>query len=393
MSAAIRNRITLTAVSAMRPGETVWDTAVRGLCVRCRSGGALTYAVKTRVKGRQRWITIGRHGSPWTPDMARKEALRILGLSSKGEDLAEQRQAERDEPTLAVVVDRFLAIHGPKLKPQTRIDYARVLRNDVLPRLGARKISDISRADCSRMHSGLAETPRKANLVLAILAKVMSWAAEHGFLDEDATNPTKGIKKFRETARERYLSAEEYQRLGDVLDDLERSAQESPFVLTAIRLLLLTGARLSEILTLKWSFVDLPRAALHLPDSKTGQRTIRLNTRAVELLSNLPRVTGNPHVIVGRREGARLVNLQKPWRHIRRLAGLDDVHIHDLRHSFASVAVNSGASLPMIGKMLGHTQPRTTARYAHLADDPLRQMNEHIGDAIAQALGRARRAS
>jgi integrase len=379
-------RITLSAIACLKPGDTLWDAAVTGFCIRCRAAGTLTYAVKTRAKGRQRWITIGRHGAPWTPDTARKEALRIIGLGTTGIDIGAERQAEREEPNLSEVIDRFLLIHGPKLKLQTRHDYARILRSDVVPHLGSRKVSDITRADCSRFHSGMAETPRKANLVLAILSRVLSWAQEHGYRAEGDSNPTKGIKKFRENNRERYLSPEEYRRLGQVLGALEEASQESPFVIAALRLILVTGARLNEILTLKWSHVDLERAALRLPDSKSGPKVIRLNQQAMGVLENMPRVHGNPYVIVGKLEGGRLVNLQKPWRRIRTLAGIPDVHIHDLRHSFASMAVASGASLPMIGKMLGHTQTRTTARYAHLADDPLRQINSQVGDAIADAL-------
>ncbi|MCB1549482.1 MAG: tyrosine-type recombinase/integrase [Hyphomicrobiaceae bacterium] len=380
-------RITLASLAPLAPGDTLWDKAVKGFCARCRAGGTITYALKTRIKGRQRWITIGRHGAPWTPETARREALRILGHAVQGEDLGEQRQAERGEPTLAIVIDRFLAIHGPKLKPQTCLDYARIFNKTVIPKLGHLKISAITRAHCSQFHTNMAATPRKANLVLDILSRVMTWSQEHGYLSEDATNPTKGIKKFRETLRERYLSPDEYQRLGYVLDHLEGSRGESLFAIAALRLLILTGARLNEVLTLKWSYVDFERGVLRLPDSKTGAKLIRLNPRAIDVLSNLPRVKGNPYVIVGQRQGSWLVNLQKPWRRIRAMAGLPDVRIHDLRHSFASMAVSSGASLPMIGALLGHSQPRTTARYAHLADDPVRQTNAQVGDAISAAMG------
>ncbi len=162
-------------------------------------------------------------------------------------------------------------------------------------------------------------------------------------------------------------------------------------MVAAIRLLALTGARLSEILTLRWDFVDLERACLRLPVSKTGKKVVYLSAPALELLSRLPRVEGNPHVIVGERRGAHLVNLQKPWRRLRHAAGLDEVRIHDLRHSFASVAAASGQSLIIIGALLGHTQPQTTARYAHLAADPLRAANESVGEKIADAMGTASR--
>src|SRR5262245_6583649 len=149
--------------------------------------------------------------------------------------------------------------------------------------------------------------------------------------------------------------------------------------------------RLSEVLTLKWEFIDFERATVRLPDSKTGAKTLYLNAPALAILSELPRVEGNPFVIVGERKGVRLINLQKPWRRIRKAAGLDDVRLHDLRHSFASVGAASGMSLPTIGALLGHSQPQTTNRYAHLAADPLRTASETIAAQIAGRIGRASR--
>jgi len=154
----------------------------------------------------------------------------------------------------------------------------------------------------------------------------------------------------------------------------------------AIGLLVLTGARLVEILTLRWEYVDLQNEVLRLPDSKTGAKLIYLNAAAINLLRIMPRMAGNPYVIAGRKPGARLINLQKPWRRIRGKANLADVRIHDLRHSFASVAAGTGMSLPMIGKLLGHSQPATTARYAHLAVDPIRAASNLIGTEIAAAM-------
>ena len=160
----------------------------------------------------------------------------------------------------------------------------------------------------------------------------------------------------------------------------------TPWIIAAIRLLILTGARLSEIRTLRWTEVDVGRRMLRLGDSKTGEKTIHLSDAALEVLSRIPRLPDNPYVICGEKPGAHLVNLQKPWRRIRRLAGLDDVRIHDLRHSFASVAAAQGLSLPVIGALLGHSQPATTARYAHLAQDPLASANAEISARIAATL-------
>lgn len=212
----------------------------------------------------------------------------------------------------------------------------------------------------------------------------MSWAEDAGFRPY-GSNPCRGVAKYRVNNRERFLSEDEFARLGSMLTSLEE--EEGAFVIAAVRLLLLTGARLNEILTLSWSWVDLERKLLLLPDSKTGQKAIRLNDAAVDVLKALPRLKSSPHVFPGRKAGEHIVNLQKPWRRIREAAGLEDVRLHDLRHSFASVAAASGASLQMIGKLLGHTRPQTTARYAHLADDPTRELNDKVGQVIARVTG------
>jgi integrase len=206
--------------------------------------------------------------------------------------------------------------------------------------------------------------------------------AEEWGLRCDGSNPCRHVKKYREEKRERYLTDAELQSLGAVLVNAQADAADRPFAIAAVWLLILTGARLSEILTLKWSHVDVDNGVLRLPDSKTGPKLIYLNSAAIALLRTIPRLEGNPYVIVGKRPGARLVNLQKVWRRLRAQAGLDDVRIHDLRHSFASVAVGSGMSLPMIGKLLGHTQPTTTARYAHLGADPMRAASNLVGTKI-----------
>ena len=185
---------------------------------------------------------------------------------------------------------------------------------------------------------------------------------------------------------ERFLATEELARLGAVLSEAERTATELPSVIAAIRLLIFTGARLGEILSLQWRDVDFERACLRLPESKTGAKVIHLNAPAMEVLNGLAREEGNPWVIAGRLPGKPLVNLRRPWHRIREAAGLEDVRLHDLRHSFASVGVTSGLSLPMIGALLGHAQPATTARYAHLAADPLKQAADLIGDRIAAAM-------
>ena len=182
------------------------------------------------------------------------------------------------------------------------------------------------------------------------------------------------------------MSNDELAHLGEVLTEAEHTGTELPSAIAAIRLLLFSGCRRSEILTLQWEHVDFERQCLRLQESKTGAKTVYLSPPALEVLTGTERQEGNPYVIRGAKPGAHLVNLTKPWMRIRARAGLDDVRLHDLRHSFASVAVAGGLSLPLIGALLGHTQPQTTARYAHLAADPLRQATDLVGRRIAAAM-------
>lgn len=384
MAAIRRARISKMVVDSLQPGEMVRDTDIVGFGVR-RQRGAPVYFIRKRVDGMPRWITIGTHGAGWTPEKARKEAQSLLGAIADGNDPATAKRLDRDRSRLDDAAELFLAHHGPKLKPRTREEYERLFKLHILPAFGARRIDEINRADVARFHAERSATKAGANFALACLSKFMNWAEEHGLRPENS-NPCRRVKKYAAVKRERYLTSDEFTRLGAELARVDAEGEESLFVTAALRLLILTGARLNEMLTLKWSFVDLQRGLLFLPDSKTGQKSIRLSDAAIIILSELPRLAGNPYVLAGRLEGQHLINLQKPWRRIRERAALDDVRIHDLRHSFASVAAASGGSLPMIGKLLGHSQPQTTARYAHLADDPVNDLNQRVGSIIAAAM-------
>lgn len=385
MALIIHGRITKASVDKLRLGQILRDETLKGFGAR-RQAGPVVYFLQKRVHGKIRWITIGTHGAPWTAETARKRAEQLVGQIAGGGDPAEAKRQERARATVAEASALFLAHHGPKLKPRTREEYERLFRVHILPELGGHKVDAITRADVSRFHAERAGIPAGANFALACFSKFMSWCEEHGYRAENS-NPCRRIAKYRARKVERYLSLEEFARLGRVLDQLAEEGGEGVFVVAAVRLLSLSGARLNEILTLKWTYVDFQRSMLFLPDSKTGQKTIRLNTQAIEILRGLPRLKGNPYVLAGREEGKHLVNLQKPWRRIRALAGLDDVRIHDLRHSYASMAAAAGASLPMIGKLLGHSQPQTTNRYVHLTEDPVQLLNERVGEAISTALG------
>ena len=229
------------------------------------------------------------------------------------------------------------------------------------------------------------ETPGAANRTLSLISKMLNLAEKWG-LRPDHSNPSRHVERYAERNLERFLSAEEMGRLGDALTKAERTQTELPSAIAALRLLAFTGCRLSEILTLRWDQVDLERTCIRLTESKTGAKVVYLSPPAIEVLNGIERSDTNIWVIAGAKPGAHLVNLRKPWHRLRARAGLDDVRLHDLRHSFASVGAARGLSLPMIGALLGHRQSKTTERYAHLADDPLRAANNAIGAHIADAM-------
>ncbi|MBO1909472.1 tyrosine-type recombinase/integrase [Microvirga sp. 3-52] len=374
-------KITKAAVDRLAPGEIIWDVEIRGFGVRCQRRDRV-YLVKYRSQARQRWYTIGKHGSPWTPELARREAKRILGLVAEGKDPADKKQKDRSAPTLSALADRFLEEHvEAKSKDRTYTEYKRLIERVVKPELGRLKIDEVRSSDIERLHLKFRATPYQANRLVALLSKMFNWSGRRG-----ERNPCVGIERFAEQMRRRYLSSAELARLGTALTQAEEQKLTSPYVVAAIRLLVFTGARLTEILTLRWDHIDLERHFLNLADSKTGAKTIYLNAASRNLLATLPRLDGNPFVIPGERVGKHLVNLEKPWRKVRNLAQLPDVRLHDLRHSFASIGAGAGLGLPVIGALLGHAQAATTARYAHLASDPLQQAADLIGERLAQAM-------
>ena len=364
----------------------VWDAGLPAFGIRVWPSGRKVYFVRYRTeKGVKRYKTIGQHGTI-TAEHARAKAMDVFARVHHGDDAVAEHKTARHRLTVAELAERYMTEHAlVKKKPGSIRPDEYNLRCHVLPALGTTKVVDVTRADIAALHHAMRETPGAANRVLSLLSK-MFILAERWDLRPDGSNPVRHIDRYREQACERFLSTAEFARLGAVLAEAERTHTESPSVLAAIRLLLFTGARLEEILTLRWEYVDLERQLLRLPESKSGAKIIHLSPPALAILATIERQDGNPYVIVGRKPGSHLVNLRKPWGRIRHKARLEDVRLHDLRHSFASVGAAAGLSLPLIGTMLGHTHAATTQRYAHLAADPVKAGVEKISATIAAAL-------
>ncbi len=378
-------KLTQRAVDAIAPtGKqfTIWDSELAGFDVRVNAGGSKAFIAYYRVSGRQRLVTLGKHGK-MKAEQARRLAFRHISNAVEGIDTASEEKKARKGQTVAQLGDRFLKEYVPvHLKPSTQAEYGRAVKLFIKPKIGSRKVADLDRSAVADFHHKLRDIPYQANRALGVLSKMMSQAEVWG-LREEGSNPCLRVKKYKEEKRERFLSADELTALSDALDAEEADA---PSAVAAYRLLILTGCRLGEIQSLKWDFVDLKDKVLRLPDSKTGEKTVYLGEDAIAVLKAIERIEGNPYVITGKKDGEYLTDLQKPWRRIRKRAGLEDIRIHDLRHTFASYGVGLGQSLPILGKLLGHTQAQTTARYAHLADDPVRAANAMVSTAIGDVL-------
>lgn len=385
------SRLSKRVIDAQQPApkdQFLWDETVKGFGAKITPAGAKIYVLQYRCNGRQRRYTIGRQGSPWTAEQAREEAVRLLLEVKRGTDPAEVKRAEQHDVAFAEFAERYLREHADLYKkPRSAALDRWLLKKHILPRLGKRRLSQIARADIARMHRDLAQTPTIANQTVNLTSAMFTHAERWG-LRQEGSNPCRHVERFREKKRQRFLSEAELARVGAALTEAEQSGA-LPTAIAAMRLLIFTGARKSEILELKWREIDFDRKLIDLSDSKTGAKPIYLNPPALEVLQKLPRVDGNPYALPGGREGSHLVNIKDTWDRIRKAAGVEDVRPHDLRHSFAAAGASSGFSLLVIGALLGHTQSATTQRYAHLANDPVRQANDAIGLRIATALGPA----
>jgi len=392
MTVQSSQKLTKRIVEAAAPSVdrfVLWDGELKGFGLRVETTGTKTFIVRYRAAGGRsgikRLFSLGRFGIV-TVEQARVSARQVLGAVAQGNDPAADRAKQREQILVRDLAHAFLNQHVEiKRKPSTARHYTSLLNLYVLPVLGRKPAEGITSANISKLHNSLSHAPYQANRLVAVVGAMYSFGRRQGLV-ADQVNPVKQIEKFKEKRREHFLSVADIEQLGSALRSLLAEGQISNSAAYAIRVLALTGARVGEILGLKWSEIDFERAIALLPESKTGQKTLYLNQAVREILRDISSTPENPYVFSGRRKGQCLQDLKGPWRLIKAEAGLERTRLHDLRHTFASVGASAHLSLPIIGKLLGHTQAATTARYAHLADDPLRLANETIGHAISRAL-------
>jgi integrase len=402
-------KITKRVVDSISPPPTgeapveVWDADLKGLHVRVPASGRAVYRLWYRVNGQQKVATLGAHGAV-TPEQARERAKTLLGAVAEGRDpVAEQkaaaeaaRELARRAITVGELIDRYLS-EGPALNPAKRArSWAHdrtCLESHVRPLIGNVLLGNVRRGDVEGMMTGVLQGktarrkklgpravqnvkggPAAARSAVVATHTLFQWAMQRELME---SNPARGVNKPAAGKRETFLSDKQVERLFNVISDMERDGRLAPVFGDTLRLLALTGARRSEIEQLRWSELDFQRGVAMLPAlrSKTGRKTIPLGAPALAILAQRQRITGSDFVFPGIKRADRPANaLSKNWQRVRKVAELPDVRVHDLRHTLASFLVARGASLPMIGAVLGHKSSQTTARYAHLVADPLRAL-------------------
>jgi integrase len=362
-----------------------WDALLPGFGLRVLPSGRKTYLIQYRDQhGRTRRYALGAHGV-LTPEQARALAQDALARVRAGDNPSVQRRHARQAPTVAQLVQRYERDYLPTLKPRTQQGYRFIVARYILPALGALAVPAVTTDDLARLQNSLAHIPDQANRLLSIV-RTLFVCAEHWQMRPPHTNPSLFLRRYPERTRERALSPLELARLGQAMHEAEAAGTERPEGLALIRLLLFTGARVGEILTLRWEWIDLPGRRIRLPDSKTGAKTIYLSEAAMQILTSCgPRTSGL--VVPGTRPGKPQTHPAKVLKRLTKAAGIAPFNPHVLRHTYASCGVTLGLSLPIVGQLLGHTAWTTTQRYAHLAHDPVEQGAELVGEAIKVALG------
>ena len=371
----------ITDLEATEKDVYVWDTGLSGFGIRVKPSGVKSYILQYRNKyGRVKRITIGRVGVI-TLDQARREATKMRGSVSLGDDPAQQRFDDRAVESVRDLAELYMQDHcAGRCKESTIKAHQWLLDKFILPRFGARKITELNAQDIGRFHQSLRETPYNANRCLGLLKAMFSKAAQ-----PTNTGPAAPIKPFRERKRSRFLTPEEFEKLFAAIDKLEQLQMINIYQAAAIRLLALTGCRLGEILELTWDEVDFRHRRLVLQKHKTdskGVKGVPLNDDTMAILERIPRKNDTPYVIAGNKPCSHIVNLRKPWLRVLDAAKIKNVRLHDLRHSFASAAASAGIPIQMVGALLGHASPQSTARYAHLYDDSLREASHTVSSVL-----------
>ena len=359
-----------------------WDKELSGFGVRVYPTGARVYIAQARGPRGPKRVAVGRHGVIHA-EQARQRAAMIISRIKAGEEPVPKSMKQARGPSVAELAKRYLEEYVEvRCKPRTVVQTRAIVHRHIVSVLGRLPLAAVERAQVVDLHQRLCATPAVANRVVRTLSLIYRLAEGWGLVPKGC-NPCRSIVKYPGRRRERFLTDEEFIRLGEVLNEAETRGGASAPTVAALKLLILTGCRKSEILSLRWEDVALNESELRLPDAKTGARVVPLSPPAIELLAGLPQVKNNPWVIPGKKPDEHMRYIDDAWEIIRVRAGLDDVRIHDLRHSFASRALALGESLPMIGKLLGHTQIETTARYAHLARDSMYEAATRIAESFA----------
>jgi integrase len=412
-------KLTKRVIDALEPGvmrRYVYDSALRGFGVVVLPSGRKTFFAQYRTaggrRGTSRRVAIGAYGT-FTVDEARARARELILSSWQGNDPVQARAAQRLAPTVTELGTLFLDDVRSRRKPSTATEYGRMWRKHITPAFGGRRVAEVTTAMVSSVHRQMHQTPYLANRVLALLGAFFSFAERQGVRPK-SSNPAHEIEFYSEHARERFLTPAEVARLGAALIQAEtvgilpapnrrrrpaptttakhrpKSADvpriADPIALAAIRFLLLTGWREREALTLRWTDLDLERQIATLPDTKTGKSVRHIGGPACQLLAGLPRIAGSLFVFPGRLPAAPRVEINRVWYAVRHAAELEDVRLHDLRHSFASAVASAGGSLLMIRALLGHKDASTSARYAHLLDEPVRLVADTTSASLSSLL-------
>lgn len=402
-------RLTRNTIKTAVPHDkdyVLWDSELKGFGLRVLPSGAKSFIVQYRAgKGRRapnRKVTLGKCGPLLAPEAARKMALNLLGAVVAGDDPAKTLSEEKRSITLSDLCDLYLEFGCATKKASTiAIDEGRIRRH-IRPVLGSKRVKDLTRGDALdlqlKIANGAIRVDEKtkargrarvsggkpaANRTVQLLSAILNFACDRGIIE---SNVAQGIRKFPEQKRERFLSEEELERLGRVITAIANDGA-NPMAIAIVRLLIFTGARRGEIENLTWPEVDFENRCLRLMDSKTGRKVIPLSNIALSILREQPRFFESPYVFPATSGDGRFRGLSKVWRRIRFCAGLEDLRLHDLRHTFASVGAASGIPLPVVGKILGHADQRMTSRYAHIADDPVFAGAEKVADLLAERLG------